>query len=40
MKLLITGGCGFIGTNVAIYFSSKGWKIVVVDNLSRGGDQK
>ena len=39
MKLLITGGCGFIGTNAAIYFSRKGWKIVVVDNLSRRGSE-
>ncbi len=37
MKLLITGGCGFIGTNFAEYFSKKGWSITVLDNLSRRG---
>lgn len=39
MKLLITGGCGFIGTNTAVYFANKGWEIVVVDNLSRKGSE-
>lgn len=39
MKMLITGGCGFIGTNTAIFFSNKGWKIVIVDNLSRRGSE-
>lgn len=36
-KVLITGGCGFIGTNAADYFSSQGWVVTVVDNLSRKG---
>jgi len=39
-KLLITGGCGFIGTNAAEYFSNTGWEVTIVDNLSRvGADQ-
>ena len=37
MKLLITGGCGFIGTNFAEYFSKQGWSVTVLDNLSRKG---
>lgn len=37
MKLLITGGAGFIGTNFAEYFANKGWEITVLDNLSRKG---
>lgn len=37
MKLLITGGCGFIGTNFAEYFANKDWDITVLDNLSRKG---
>lgn len=37
MKLLITGGAGFIGTNFADYFSRKGWDVTVLDNLSRRG---
>lgn len=36
-RLLITGGCGFIGTNLADYFSEHGWNVTVLDNLSRRG---
>ncbi len=36
-RLLITGGCGFIGTNLAEYFAHRGWKVTVLDNLSRKG---
>ncbi len=34
---LITGGCGFIGTNVALYYSKQGEDVLIVDNLSRKG---
>ena len=37
MKILITGGCGFVGTNLAVFLSSKGFKIDCLDNLSRKG---
>lgn len=36
-RLLITGGCGFIGTNMATYFAQRGWAVTVLDNLSRKG---
>lgn len=36
-KILITGGAGFIGINVAAYFLSKGVKVVILDNFSRKG---
>ncbi|MFH1956613.1 MAG: SDR family NAD(P)-dependent oxidoreductase [Patescibacteria group bacterium] len=39
MKILITGGCGFIGTNTALYFAEKGHKVIVMDNLSRKGSE-
>lgn len=39
-SLLITGGCGFIGTNFAQYFSDKGWEVTVLDNLSRRGSSE
>lgn len=37
--MLITGGAGFIGVNAAKYFSDKGWRITVLDNLSRRGTE-
>ncbi len=36
MKILITGGAGFIGTNSAHYFSGLGHDVVVIDNLYLG----
>ena len=37
MKILITGGAGFIGANAAERFLKKGDKVYVFDNLSRRG---
>ena len=39
MRILITGGCGFVGSNLAIYFKKNGigTKINSLDNLSRKG---
>ncbi len=37
MKLLITGGCGFVGSNVAASAIEQGRDVVVFDNLSRHG---
>jgi CDP-paratose 2-epimerase len=37
MKVLITGGAGFIGTNAAVRFLERGDRVVVLDNLSRHG---
>ncbi|MBV4427539.1 GDP-mannose 4,6-dehydratase [Clostridium tyrobutyricum] len=36
MKILITGGCGFIGSHVADRFYKEGHKIYIIDNLSTG----
>ena len=36
MKLLITGGAGFIGSNLCEYFVRKGDEVVCLDNLSTG----
>jgi CDP-paratose 2-epimerase len=36
-KVLITGGCGFIGTNAASFYLKKGCKVIAFDNLSRVG---
>jgi CDP-paratose 2-epimerase len=40
MKILITGGAGFIGVNCAAYFARKGQEVVVFDNLSRKGSEQ
>ncbi len=39
MKILITGGCGFVGTNLALFLYSKSYKIDCLDNLSRKGSK-
>jgi CDP-paratose 2-epimerase len=36
-QILIIGGAGFIGSNAALYFRSRGWNVVILDNLSRPG---
>jgi CDP-paratose 2-epimerase len=37
MKILITGGVGFIGVNAAEYFLKKNWDVTILDNFSRKG---
>jgi CDP-paratose 2-epimerase len=37
MKLLITGGCGFLGSNLAAHALQRGDDLIVFDNLSRYG---
>ena len=39
MKVLITGGCGFIGTNLIKCLDEKGYSLRVIDNLSAGNKQ-
>jgi UDP-glucose 4-epimerase len=36
MKILVTGGAGFIGSHIVDALISRGHRVVVVDNLSRG----
>ena len=36
MKILITGGAGFIGSNLVDHFMAKGLEVVCLDNLSTG----
>lgn len=36
MKILITGGCGFIGSHVAERFTKEGHDIYIIDDLSTG----
>jgi CDP-paratose 2-epimerase len=37
MKILVTGGAGFIGTHLVRHFSRRGDQVAVFDNLSRRG---
>jgi len=39
LKILITGGAGFIGANLAHHYLSQGQEVVIVDNLSRKGTE-
>jgi len=36
MKILVTGGAGFIGSNVVELYLSNGFEVVIVDDLSTG----
>lgn len=36
MKILITGGAGFIGSNLTEHFLNKGYQVVVLDNFATG----
>ncbi len=38
MRILITGGAGYIGSNTSRLFHERGYKIEVLDNLSTGND--
>jgi len=40
MKYLITGGCGFVGSNLAAEVLKRGEELVVFDNLFRFGSSK
>jgi CDP-paratose 2-epimerase len=38
--VLITGGCGFVGTNLAHRLASEGQRVLLYDNLSRAGVER
>jgi len=40
MKILLMGGCGFLGSNLAAHGIKNKYEITVVDNLSRYGSSK
>jgi CDP-paratose 2-epimerase len=37
MKIMVIGGAGFIGSNVAQFYAAKGHSVVIFDNLCRRG---
>lgn len=39
MKLIITGGCGFVGGNLAAYFAENGHEVIAIDSMIRKGSR-
>ena len=39
-KLMVIGGCGFIGANTVLYFLKKRYRISIIDNLSGSSSKK
>jgi len=39
MKILLTGGAGFIGSHIADLLIQQGHQVVIIDNLSRGKEE-
>ena len=37
LKILVTGGCGFVGSNLCIFLKKKNFNVYSLDNLSRKG---
>ncbi len=35
MKVLVTGGCGFIGSHVCEFYAGLGWEVVSYDNMTK-----
>lgn len=38
--ILITGGCGFVGSNLGIHLAEQGFQVTCFDNLSRHGSEQ
>jgi len=38
--VLVTGGAGFIGVNLAALLAKEGWAVTIYDNLSRSGTER
>ena len=38
--VVVTGGAGFIGSNIADAYIARGWRVTIIDNLSGGGDRR
>jgi CDP-paratose 2-epimerase len=39
MRILITGGCGFVGSGVALFLTEAGHTVTALDNLKRRGSE-
>jgi len=34
-KVLVTGGCGFLGTHICELFKKRGWEVIAYDNMAK-----
>ena len=39
MRIFISGGCGFVGSNLAMLLKEENYEIIVFDNLKRRGSE-
>jgi CDP-paratose 2-epimerase len=35
MKVLVTGGCGFLGSHICEHFNNLGWQVIAYDNMTK-----
>jgi CDP-paratose 2-epimerase len=35
MRVLVTGGCGFLGSHICEYYRNKGEEVISLDNLTK-----
>jgi CDP-paratose 2-epimerase len=40
LKVLVTGGCGFLGSHVCEHFHDRGWEVVSYDNMTKAELQR
>ena len=38
MKILVTGGLGFIGSHTVVELQNEGFEVVIIDNLSNSSE--
>ena len=38
MKIVVTGGLGFIGSHVVVELQNEGFEVVIIDNLSNSSE--
>jgi UDP-glucose 4-epimerase len=39
MKILVTGGLGFIGSHTVVELQNQGFEVVIIDNLSNSSEE-